>query len=86
MSILDRMGRPAGSQSPQDGQNLLDPMQKLREIQQAPSATLAQANLNIPQGYTDPRQIADYMVSSGQVSPANYNRVARMLGLPLRQQ
>lgn len=85
MSSLDRMGRAAGPQSPQNGQ-LLDPMQKLREIQQAPSATLAQANLNIPQGFTDPRQIADYMVSSGQVSPANYNRFARMLGLPLRQQ
>ena len=86
MSILDRMNRPAATQSPQSERNLLDPMQKLREIQQAPSATLAQANLNIPQGYTDPCQIADYMVSSGQVSLANYNRVARMLGLPLRQQ
>lgn len=85
MSILQRLGRPAAYPAPQrqqQGQGLLDPRAKFRELQQDPTATLSQAGLSVPQGSSDPHQMVDYLVQSGQISPALYNKVARFLGIP----
>lgn len=82
MSLFQQLGRPAASQGPHQGQRqLLDPRQKLQELQAHPSATLAQAGFNVPDNLTDAQQILNYLVESNQVSPQLYNRAARMLGM-----
>lgn len=82
MSLFQELSRPAAQNSQQRQNALLDPMQKLQELRRSPAATLAQAGLQIPENLTSDQEIADYLVQSGQVPPALYNRFARMLGLP----
>lgn len=83
MSLFQQLSRPAASQVPQQGQRqLMDPRQKLQELQAHPAATLAQAGFNVPDNLTDAQQIINHLVQSGQVSPQLYNKAARMLGMP----
>lgn len=61
----------------------LDPRAKLQELQQNPSATLAQAGLSVPANCRTSEEVLTHLVQSGQVPTALYNRAARMLGLPI---
>jgi hypothetical protein len=65
---------------------LLDPRSKLQELQQNPSATLAQAGLSVPASCRTSEEVLTHLVQSGQVPTALYNRAARLLGLPISGQ
>jgi len=68
MSLFDLMGQ----QRPQQGQ--MDPRQMQAEAQRAiddirrdPRGALRQAGLNVPDGMTDARDMAMYLMDSGQI-------------------
>lgn len=70
MSIFDTLG-----QAPQT-----NPMQALQQLQQNPAAMLRQKGLNIPDGMTNPQQIVQHLVQSGQVSNGRLQQVMQMVG------
>lgn len=83
-SLFERFGgrqlSSAPAQSPQNGNVIA---QNLTIFQQNPIAALRQIGLNVPANLT-PKGIADYLISSGQVSQNELNQVintARMMGI-----
>ena len=58
----------------------MNPMQKLQELKQNPASVLQQAGFNVPGDMTDPNQITQYLLSSGQVSQNRYSQVLQMMG------
>lgn len=61
--LFDQIG---GQQAAPQQQMTLQ--QAAQSIQRNPQAFLRQMNLNVPDGMTDPQQLAKYLVSSGQRS------------------
>lgn len=55
------------------------PMQMLQQIRQNPAAILQKAGLNIPAGMTDPQQIIQHLMQSGQVSQQRYQQAMQMM-------
>ena len=56
-----------------------NPMQMLQQIRQNPAAILQRAGLNIPAGMTDPQQIIQHLMQSGQVSQQRYQQAMQMM-------
>lgn len=67
MGLFDRLG----------GQN---PQQILQQLQQDPVGMLKQKGLTIPQGMTNPQQIVNHLISSGQVPNARLQQIMQMMG------
>ena len=57
-----------------------DMRQEMTRIQKNPGSYLKQRGFNIPDGMTDPRQITQYLLQSGQVGGNRLQQVMRMLG------
>ena len=53
---------------------------EIGRIQADPGAYLQQRGFTIPQGMTDPRQITQHLLQSGQVGQGRLQQVMRMLG------
>lgn len=77
MSLFDRI-----AQQPQEQQGITPDMMRaeMGRIQANPAAYLQQRGFNIPQGMTDPKQITQYLLQSGQVGGGRLQQVMRMLG------
>lgn len=75
MSIFDQLGQNA----PTTRQNM-NPMQMMNQLRQNPAAVLKQAGLNIPDGMTNPQQIVNHLLQSGQVPQARYQQAMQMMG------
>ena len=56
-----------------------NPMQMLQQIRQNPAAILQRAGLNIPAGMSDPQQIIQHLMQSGQVSQQRYQQAMQMM-------
>jgi hypothetical protein len=69
MGLFDRLG---GQQQ--------NPQQILQRLQQDPTGMLKQKGLNIPQGMTNPQQIVNHLISSGQIPNARLQQVLQMVG------
>lgn len=67
MGLFDQLGQ----------QN--NPMQMLQQIRQNPAAILQKAGLNIPAGMSDPQQIIQHLMQSGQVSQQRYQQAMQMM-------
>ena len=67
MGLFDKLG----------GQN---PQQILQQLQQDPVGMLKQKGLTIPQGMTNPQQIVNHLISSGQIPNARLQQVLQMMG------
>lgn len=67
MSLFDQIGQQQ------------NPMQMLQQIRQNPAAILQRAGLNIPAGMTDPQQIIQHLMQSGQVSQQRYQQAMQMM-------
>lgn len=67
MGLFDQLGQ----------QN--NPMQMLQQIRQNPAAILQRAGLNIPSGMSDPQQIIQHLMQSGQVSQQRYQQAMQMM-------
>ena len=64
--------------------NNLNIMQMLSQIKQNPLGTLKQAGYNIPTGFSNPNQIIQHLVQSGQVNQSQLDyaqRMAQMMGM-----
>ena len=56
-----------------------NPMQMLQQIRQNPAAILQKAGLNIPAGMSDPQQIIQHLMQSGQVSQSRYQQAMQQM-------
>lgn len=59
-------------------QRQMTPQSAMQQLRQNPGATLKQAGFNVPDGMTDPREIAMHLMQSGQVG-AQQMQVARQM-------
>lgn len=46
----------------------INPMQMLQQLRQNPSAVLQRAGYNVPDGMTNPQQIINHLLQSGQMT------------------
>jgi hypothetical protein len=77
MSIFEKLHQ----QGQQQKQISPDEMRtEIGRIQADPGAYLQQRGFTIPQGMTDPRQITQHLLQSGQVGQGRLQQVMRMLG------
>lgn len=76
MGLFDRLGG-------QQGQQQITPdmmRQEIGSIKANPGSYLSQHGFNIPDGMTDPRQITQHLLQTGQVGGGRLQQVMRMLG------
>ena len=77
MSIFEKLHQ----QGQQQRQISPDEMRtEIGRIQADPGAYLQQRGFTIPQGMTDPRQITQHLLQSGQVGQGRLQQIMRMLG------
>ena len=77
MSIFEKLHQ----QGQQQRQISPDEMRtEIGRIQADPGAYLQQRGFTIPQGMTDPRQITQHLLQSGQIGSGRLQQVMRMLG------
>ena len=60
------------------GMPRMNPMQMLQNLQQNPMQFLKDMGLSIPANMTSPNDIIQHLMSSGQVSQAQYNKAREM--------
>jgi len=70
MSLFDALG----------GQAPMNPMQMMMQLRSNPAAVLKQRGLNVPDGMSDPQQIVQHLVSSGQISNNALQAAMQMMG------
>ncbi len=68
MSIFDSLG---GQQNP---------MQMVQQLRANPAAMLRSRGLNIPDGMSNPQQIVQHLVQSGQVPNSRLQQIMQMMG------
>ena len=71
MSLFDNLG-DKNQQTP-------NPMQMLSQLKQNPADFIAKAGFNVPQGMSNPQQIINHLMQSGQVTQSRYNQVMQMM-------
>lgn len=69
MSFFNQLG---GHQRP-------NPMQMMQQLRADPTGFLRQAGLNVPSGITDPQQMINHLMQSGQVSQQRYQQAMQMM-------
>ena len=76
MGLFDRLGG-------QQGQQQITPdmmRQEIGSIKANPGQYLSGRGFNIPDGMTDPKQITQHLLQTGQVGSNRLQQVMRMLG------
>ena len=76
MGLFDRLGG-------QQAQRQITPdmmRQEIGNIKANPGSYLSQHGFNIPDGMTDPRQITQHLLQTGQVGGGRLQQVMRMFG------
>lgn len=61
------------------GQRQMNPMQMLQQLQSDPGSFLRQAGLNVPNGMSNPQEIINHLLQSGQVSNGRYQQAMQMM-------
>lgn len=56
----------------------VNPMQMLQQLRQNPVQMLRQAGLNVPDNLSDPNQIIQHLMNSGQISQQRYEQARQM--------
>ncbi len=86
MSIFDSLGKQGGSRATQQQQQM-DPRQMqqafqsdLASLKSDPIAYAKAHGKSIPDGMTDPNQMAQYLLNSTQVNNPRYQMALRILG------
>jgi len=78
MGLFDRLSQPV---QPAPQQITPDMMrQEIGSIKANPGSYLSQHGFNIPDGMTDPRQITQHLLQTGQVGGGRLQQVMRMIG------
>lgn len=76
MSLFDSLS--GNQQKPQQQQ--MTPQQALSQLQADPSGVLKQVGLNIPAGMTNPQQMVQHLIQSGQVGQGRFNQLMQIMG------
>lgn len=76
MSIFESLGHGCQKQREQ-----VSPQDAMQQLKDHPAATLKQAGLSIPDGMTDPSQILQHLMQSGQISNPRLQMAQRMMGM-----
>ena len=58
----------------------MNPQTAIQQIQQNPAAMLKKVGLTIPEGMSNPQQIIQHLINSGQVSNGRIQMLQQMLG------
>jgi hypothetical protein len=61
-------------------------MSMYQRFMQNPSQALMEARFNVPQGMTNPNDILQHLMNTGQVSQQRINQVMQMRNNPMIQQ
>ena len=61
------------------GRQQTNPMQMMQQLRADPAGFLRQAGLNVPAGITDPQQMINHLMQSGQVSQQRYQQAMQMM-------
>lgn len=61
------------------GNKQMNPQQMLNSLRNNPVAILRQRGLNIPDGMTNPQQIIQHLINSGQVPQGRYQQALQMM-------
>lgn len=70
MSLFDSLGgRP----------QQMNPMQAMQQLRNNPVAMLRQRGMNVPDGMTDPQQIVQHLVNSGQIPNSRLQQILQMM-------
>lgn len=70
MGMFDQLGK--GQQAQQN------PVQMLSQLRSNPVGMLKQAGYNIPDGMTNPQQIINHLLNSGQINQGRLNMAQQM--------
>ena len=65
--------------------NIQQIIQLKQQLMSDPVGTLAKGKYNIPQGMTDPNEITQYLLNTGQITQAQVNNAMKMRSNPLIQ-
>lgn len=77
MSLFNQLGR---RQAPPQQRQAPNPMQMMQELRANPASFLKKAGLDIPEGMSDPQQMVNHLMQSGQVSQSRYQQAVQMMG------
>ena len=77
MSLFNQLGN-----APQQQAQQINPAQAMQELRANPAAYLKKCGLNIPDNMTDPRQITQHLINSGQATNQLMNRILTGTRLP----
>lgn len=58
----------------------MNPAQMLQQIRSNPAAVLRQRGLNVPDGMTNPQQIVQHLLNSGQITNSKLQMAMQMMG------
>ena len=61
-------------------QERITPQQAVQMLRNDPAGVLRQAGLNIPDGMTDPQQIVNHIIQSGQRPQNRLTQLMQMMG------
>ena len=61
-------------------QQQMNPMQMIQQLRSNPAAMLQSRGLSVPEGMTNPQQIVQHLVNSGQISNTRLQMAMQMLG------
>ena len=82
MSLFDKLA-VKGPSRPSGEQQQINPMRAMQnevgQVKSHPGSYLKAKGFNIPDGMTDPGQITQYLIQSGQVGNGRYQMAMRML-------
>lgn len=77
MSLFDSLG--SGNQQQSQAPNV-KAQQAMEQLRSNPAGVLGQIGLNIPSGMTDPQQMVQHLVQSGQVPQGRLAQAMQMMG------
>ena len=75
MSLFDSLGQKQAPPPPNF-------QEQLNSLKRNPVSIIKQAGFNVPDGMTDPLQMAQYLIQSGQVSNPRVQMAQRLMGMP----
>ena len=78
MSLFESIGAQSKQQTPNF-------QQALSQLRADPAGTLKAAGLNIPAGMSNPQEIINHLLQSGQVSNPRLQMAQRMMGMFARR-
>lgn len=77
MSLFDSLG--SGNQ-PQEQPQQMNAQKAMAQLRSDPSGVLGHLGLNIPAGMTDPQQMVQHLMQSGQVPQGRIAQAMQMMG------